>query len=123
MRYVTTKKFQIYINSMLDIHPTMNQDEVDRCVRSNLGVSVDAISMIWMMCSFPAGMKSDHMLWALMLLKTYDSEANLAKRFDVSRPTFRKYIWRCINEISNLSNTVVSFCVCDLAYDFDCCLT
>jgi hypothetical protein len=50
-----------------------------------------------------------HMLWALMLLKIYSTEAVLSGLCGVDEDTFRKWAWYMIEKVSYLEHEVVSF--------------
>lgn len=49
-----------------------------------------------------------HVLWALMLLKTYGTEVELSSICGVDEDTFRKWAWHYIEKISYLEDEVVS---------------
>jgi len=49
-----------------------------------------------------------HLLWGLMLLKSYTKESMLCSIAGVSRATFRKWAWIVIKAIAGLSTNVVS---------------
>ena len=53
-----------------------------------------------------------HFLWAMSLLKTYDTEDVLAGRFGASPKTIRKHVWPTIKKIASLSGHVVSYRAC-----------
>ena len=50
----------------------------------------------------------EHFLWAMAFLKLYHSEDDFAKRFHVTRKTFREHVWRIVRKIASLSGRVVS---------------
>jgi hypothetical protein len=50
-----------------------------------------------------------HLLWALMLLKMYSTEAVLSGLCGVDEDTFRKWAWYMIEKVSYLEHEVVSF--------------
>jgi hypothetical protein len=49
-----------------------------------------------------------HLLWALMLLKMYSTEAVLSGPCGVDEDTFRKWAWYVIEKVSYLEHEVVS---------------
>jgi hypothetical protein len=52
-----------------------------------------------------------HLLWALLLLKTYETESVLAGLCGgVNEDTFHKWAWHFIEKISYLEHEVVSSC-------------
>jgi len=51
--------------------------------------------------------KPHHLLWALLFLKTYSTEAVLAGMCGCNEDTFRKYCWLFVDEISYLEHDVV----------------
>lgn len=49
-----------------------------------------------------------HMLWALFLMKKYNSEAVMARICGADAKTIRKWVWPFIGAIADLDGTVVS---------------
>jgi hypothetical protein len=49
-----------------------------------------------------------HLLWALMFLKSYDTEMNIASRLRVDEKTYRKWLWIILPWIATLKREVVS---------------
>jgi hypothetical protein len=49
-----------------------------------------------------------HLLWALMFLKSYDTEMNIASRLRVDEKTYRKWLWIILPWIATLKRDVVS---------------
>ena len=47
--------------------------------------------------------KADHFMWALMVLKTYSTEDDLAGRVNITPKTFCMWCWRFIMAIGDLS--------------------
>ena len=86
-----------------------SQLQAERKFRAMYGTS-------WLICSDVWGMlddvehpvlclqrvKADHLLWALMLLKTYSTEDDLAGRVNVTTKTFRLWCWRFIMATADL---------------------
>jgi hypothetical protein len=81
--------------------------------RSLFGVSSDVCSHVWeyafVNATIPAKAKPEHLLWCLLFMKTYDSEAVLSTVVGVSEKTFRLWVWRLLEAISLLYDKIVSF--------------
>jgi hypothetical protein len=79
---------------------------------SLFGVTPDQCSELWTLLSSETTMdsyaKPKHLLWALMLMKIYATEAVLSVSAGCDKNTFRKWTWTFIEEMSNLSKSVVS---------------
>jgi uncharacterized membrane protein len=54
--------------------------------------------------------KPKHLLWALMFLKSYGTEAVLSAIVDSDEKTFRKWAWFYVEGIASLHNHIVSNC-------------
>ena len=52
--------------------------------------------------------KPVHLLWALMLIKIYATEDVLSGIAGVTEKTYRKWAWKFIKAVSDLSYTLVS---------------
>jgi hypothetical protein len=82
--------------------------------RAMFGTSVEICSLLWDMIepsdfTMGKGAKSCHLLWALMFLKLYATEANLcALAGGVDEKTFRKWSGRFVSAIADLTPEVVS---------------
>ena len=57
---------------------------------------------LWKRIAVPEGSSPKHLLWALMLLKTYAVQELLASLCGVDEKTFRKWSWVFVNAISVL---------------------
>ena len=86
--------------------------------RSAFGVSSAVCSHTWEYLSSShekvkgqTKAKPTHQLWALMFLKTYDTEIFLCSLLSTSERTFRKWVWIMIEAISNLYDDLVSFLI------------
>lgn len=83
-----------------------------RSFKARFGCSPDVCSVLWEMMSIrrtkPRNMTPKHLLWALLFMKTYNSETMLSGLLDVERKTFRKWIWLVIRQIQRLKRKVVS---------------
>jgi len=81
--------------------------------KSMFGISADLTAVVWNICNFPAGTQPKHLVWALLLLKTYANEIHLIKMAtngSVCRKTFRKWVWIVIEAIAAQAPSVVSKC-------------
>jgi len=72
------------------------------------------VAKVWGMLAIEAeekdaGAKPVHLLWALLLLKTYNTETVLAGICEVHEDTFRKWAWLFIEKVSYLEHEVVCF--------------
>lgn len=85
----------------------------DRRMRAWVGCSATVVAKAWhLLCEgepLPRGATKERFLWALMLLKSYDTEENNASRVGgVDEGTFRSWSWWFIDELSYLEDEVVS---------------
>jgi hypothetical protein len=84
----------------------------DKRFRALFGVSCDVCSHVWeYVNAFEAAStkaRPHHLLWCLLFVKTYASEAALSTIVGVTEKTFRLWVWRLIASISSLYNQVVS---------------
>jgi hypothetical protein len=76
------------------------------------GTRPDMYSLLWDMLdptnTMPNGVKGFHLLWGLMLLKLYASEAvHCTISGGVDEKTFRKLSWMFISGIADLAPQVV----------------
>ena len=87
---------------------------VTRCqFKAFFGVTSHVCSMLWnppysIAADVEGGGTSIHLLWALMLLKTYASEASLSALAGTTPKTLRKWAWRYIDAMSYLEGITVS---------------
>ena len=58
--------------------------------------------------SLPLSTQPKHLLWALLFLRIYATEAINANITGSSKKTFRKWSWIVVNAIADLYSTVVS---------------
>ena len=82
--------------------------EGKRSVAAEFGCSIRTILFTWIMCEFSRKTKPKHLLWALTFLKTYETEPLMARKFNVTRPTLRKYILPVVEEILGKLDQMVS---------------
>lgn len=80
--------------------------------RSHFGASPLVCSDVWHRLdptSLPAGSKVDHLLWALLLLKTYQTESVCCSLVGgVDEQTWRRWSWFFVDALSYLECDVVS---------------
>ena len=70
---------------------------------SMLGASPKVVALLWMIAGETTNAsKLEHLLWALMFLKVYASEAVHAALAGVDEKTFRKWSWFWVKVISEL---------------------
>ena len=82
---------------------------LERDFRTLFGCSPVTCSVIWVKCDFSHQVKRKHLLWALMFLKTYGTEATLTVKAGISdRKCFRETIWPIIKKIASLRKREVS---------------
>ena len=86
-----------------------------RRFRSKFGTSPQVVVAAWKLVDeneyppLPGGTKKlEHMLWALMLLKEYGTEEDLAEAAGVDEKTFRKWAWLWAEKLSWLEMDLVS---------------
>jgi hypothetical protein len=57
-----------------------------------------------------------HLMWALLLLRTYNREEVLATLVGVTEKTYRKWAWMMIQEIAAIDSLVSVVCPIDVAW-------
>lgn len=82
-----------------------------RAFRAHFGTSIDVCSLLW------DGIRADtrfyryiqprHLLWALLFLKTYNTEDVLSSRVGTTPKTFRKWVWKVLRLIQRMKPKVV----------------
>jgi hypothetical protein len=95
---------------------TGSQSVHDRKIRAWFGCSLLVLAKVWCrLCQqFPNGrmpecVTKERLLWALILLKSYDTEEVNASRVGcVDEGTFQYWSWWFVDEISFLEHVVVS---------------
>lgn len=109
-----------YARQMWNRSPSnvLSDKREDRLFRGFFGIAVKVATILWRALDetgcLPDEIKIVHMLWGLMLLKTYSTENVLCAIAGVDAKTFRKWAWAFVNSVSVLEETVVS--------KFDCCV-
>lgn len=84
----------------------------DRRMRAWVGTSITTIAKVWLLLKnkklLSAGVTLERLLWALLLLKSYDTDENNASRVGgVDEGTFNQYSWWIIKLIASLETDVV----------------
>lgn len=87
--------------------------------RSSYGVSHDVCSHVWEYMhqhrTKPEQAMPKHLLWALLFLKTYETEVFLCALVGTTTKSFRKWIWLIVEAINQLYGHVVSvLCFCGI---------
>ena len=78
--------------------------------RAHFGVlPVVCVAILNMFNDLDICCKIDHLFWALIYLKSYDTEDKLASQLSVSNKTLRLHIWEVLRQLKGLSKYVVSF--------------
>ena len=72
------------------------------------GSSPEICSLCWNLLDIPPRGEPKHLLWALMLLKTYAKEKVLASLAQVDRRTYRHWAWLFIRRVAGLRPHIVS---------------
>ena len=85
-------------------------DSFDRDFRSFFGCSPVTCGTIWVKCDgFSKSTKPKHLLWALLFLKSYETEKKLCVLVGIScRQKYRETVWPIIYKLSSLRKKVVS---------------
>ena len=89
---------------------------------SHFGAPADVIARLWNLCRqhFTEHTRPFHLLWALLFIKTYQTEDILSRQVGCKcRRTYRKYVWRVLEAIQEttldyvgvlaLYNTLICF--------------
>ena len=86
--------------------------EHERAFRSLFGVGASVVADLWCRCEserlFQRGTRPKHLLWALLMMKVYPSESVIAGMVSATRKCMRKWVWPCIQAISDLFPLLVS---------------
>ena len=77
--------------------------------RSLFGISPATCSMLWhrLQAHRPARAQPKHLMWALLFLKVYGTEAALSSMTRSTRKTYRKWVRKMLRSISLLAPVVV----------------
>ena len=110
MREVPIRNFNALANNIIRANQPNTKTGVSSCAfRSFFGTSPKTCASLWKISNFPSKTRPKHLMWALMFLKSYDTEIKLSSLAGVSPKTFRKWIWVIIDEIGKTMHKVVSF--------------
>ena len=97
--------FVRYASEMMQRAPESSSVVANRRFRGFFGVSPSIYAATWskLRSFIPRGAAPAHLLWALMFLKNYSTEHVNSALAGVDEKTFRKWSWRFIKLISDLS--------------------
>ena len=102
MVYATANHFRHVAAPML-------AEQNARDYQSLFGCTPEVCALAWnLLDDAVAGASAKHLLWGLMLMKTYSKESMLCSKVGVTRATFRHWAWLFIRRIASLSVNVVS---------------
>ena len=83
--------------------------------KAHFGTTAHICCMLWNQIlsaagvpPMPNGASYRHLLWGLLLMKIYATEAVLCAIVDTNEKTFRKWAWLMIRRLSRLKHRVVS---------------
>lgn len=100
----------IAARTMIGRAPAMLRDFV-----SLFGVTPRVCAVVWNITSFDDDIKLQHLLWALLFLKTYEKESVLiVLAGGVDRKTYRHKVWRVLSSLKSKAKSVVSLVSCIL---------
>jgi len=87
--------------------------------REHFGCSPYLCCLLWdllheqqLMTVLGATARPEHILWTLLFLKQYATEAPSAGCFGCNEQTYRKWIWRIVELISQKTLVSISCCLC-----------
>ena len=94
--------------------PVRRETELKR-FRAHFGTTDIRCTIIWRMLRANAdsvqvigrGPRPQHLLWALLWLKTYDTESILCGKVGCDETTYRKWIWRFVEAIAIVLPSVI----------------
>ena len=97
-------------SGFLVLAKTMVNCRSNRSYRAKFGCSPLVCTDLWerLKNKRPRGAQAKHLLWALLFLKTYNTEDNLSELIGTTSKTFRKWTWLMLKAIHKLKNSVVS---------------
>ena len=80
-----------------------------RDFRAGFGVSPVVCCLVWRhICDDESSLLPEHLLWALLFLKSYKTETVLASIVETYKKIYRKQVFKIIESISSLSEFIVS---------------
>ena len=105
MELVQPETFMYLAEGMTGRATGLHSVNQERRFNSLFGVSPIVCCRVWQACvrRLPSGAEPVHLLWALLFLKTYATEDVLCAIAHVDRKTYRKYTWKVVTELSNIS--------------------
>ena len=130
---VTSEAFTDIGKRIMRRNEGIGKKTFERRFVSNFGMSSEWVPLLWwlLMTNIPdfpiSGVEPRHLMWTLLFMKTYDTEARLAAQCECDEKTLRKWIWRVIEHLAALSVHLVSFskyqifhCIEHIAYTLLC---
>ena len=84
-----------------------------RRYNAHFGISPMCCAILWWLLTLlgptnlTQSLEPKHMLWALLMMKTYSTEHVLSGMCQCDEKTLRKYVWICIEVISTLAYHLV----------------
>ena len=80
---------------------------------SHYGVSPQIVSILWdsILLNLPPKCCSIHLLWCLLFLKVYASEAILSSIVGTNEKKYREHVWPVMRAIAALRVSTVSFLI------------
>lgn len=120
---VTAKDFREYGSDIMNRSLDGSQDVFEERWISHFGVEAEVCAEAWGRLDMDLAGPNDeaakpyHLLWALLLLKTYNTESVLTGMCGgVDEDTIRKWAWDFIEKVSYLEPEVVSLkFLCDMS--------
>lgn len=86
--------------------------DADEAFRAMFGIGTVVCANLWRACAWHGKVKPIHLLWGLMFLKTYATQAVLVAIAGCTKKTFRKWTWKVVKSMAYHANYVVSLCAC-----------
>ena len=101
-----TKEIEFLVPARLIIGRTSRKrtQSENRRFRANFGTTVRVCVMLWDRIGRkrPPGARQEHLLWALLFLKTYGTEHVNSMICSVDEKTFRKWSWKFVILLAEL---------------------
>ena len=104
---VSAKRF---LKIAKDVSGDVNNSKQHDSFRYNFGIGPLAVSVTWIYVSalLPEGACPQHLLWALLFLKLYNSTHVLCRKVGVDYVTFQNWTWIVVEAISRMKYQFVS---------------
>ena len=113
---VTASTFTDLGNEMLHRHFDAFSDQN---FREMFGIGPAVSCTLWKKCYYPARLQPKYLLWALLFLKMYATEATLSSIAHTNCKTVRKWRWLIVGAIAAQKPQMVSlFLQTDIADNF-----